>query len=241
MWDGQVPAFAARYRVIRYDAQGFGRSPMASAPAARAADLFRLLTELGISRAHLVGLSMGGATAIDFTLLHPEMVGALVLAASGLSGSERADAWLEEQDRQEEAAVQRGDLDLALRVDLQTWLAGPRRRLEDLDRGLVEMLAPMARDVLAHDAQRPPTPQLDPPAVGRLHQIHAPTLVLVGDADVDVMIEIAELLATQIPRARKQVFANTAHLLNLERPAEFTAAVLSFLDEHPLAGALSTD
>src|SRR5436853_7059761 len=63
MWDAQIAPFAQRYQVIRYDAQGFGQSPAAVEPATRADDLYELLRTLGIERAHLIGVSNGGATA----------------------------------------------------------------------------------------------------------------------------------------------------------------------------------
>ncbi|MBV9545068.1 MAG: alpha/beta hydrolase [Chloroflexi bacterium] len=237
MWDAQVSAFAPHYRVIRYDAQGFGRSPMAATPNTRADDLRSVLRQLAVDRAHVVGLSMGGATAIDFLLTYPSMVGALVVAASGVSGADRDDAWLAEQNRLENAAVARGDFDSALTASLQTWVAGPRRRLEDMPEALVEMLRPMALDVLRHDAERKRAPGIDPPAAGRLAQIEAPFLVMVGDADVDAVLETADVLANGVRGAQKIVLSDTAHMINLERPAEFNAAVLEFLRRHLLAAA----
>ena len=236
MGDAQVAAWSSRYRVIRYDAQGFGRSPRTSVPVPRAEDLFRLLGELGVGQAHLVGLSMGGATALDFALVHPERTGALVLVAAGLSGGRRVDRWLEAQNQLAEAAVRRGDVEAAVGVDVQTWLAGPYRRLENLDAGLVERVRRLVRDVVAHDAERTPAPPIDPPAAGRLGEIRAPTLVIVGDADAAPVGETAGRLVAEIPGARQLVLADTAHLVPLERPSDFNAAVLEFLAEHPLAG-----
>ena len=86
MWDDQVAAFAERYTVIRYDARGFGRSDPAVGRFSPRADLAGLLVELGVERAHLVGLSMGGAVALDTALEHPELASALVLAATRPSG-----------------------------------------------------------------------------------------------------------------------------------------------------------
>ena len=119
-WDDHVAAFAERYRVIRYDMQGFGRTPPAAQPVRRADELYALLRALEVPRAHLVGVSNGGATAIDFTVLYPAMVGALIAVAPGLSGFEPADrsvveAMLE-QDEREAAAVARGDFDAAART-----------------------------------------------------------------------------------------------------------------------------
>ncbi len=239
MWDAQVSAFSARYRVIRYDAQGFGQSPAAVDPATRAEDLYELLRALGIERAHLVGLSNGGATALDFAILYPRMVGALVPVAAGLSGYKPSAPaiveWIDEQDQRQEALIEAGDLDAATLIDLEVWLAGPRRRLQDIDAGLIERMRPMARLALVRQAERTPAPQIEPPAAERLGQISSPTLVLVGDGDAPMVLEIADLLVDQIPAARKHVFAAAAHMVNMERPAEFNQVVLEFLAAHPLS------
>src|SRR5881628_1352773 len=86
MWDEQVTVLAPHFRVIRYDARGFGRSGPADTAFQAHADLYALLRRLAVRRASLVGLSLGGRIAVDFTLDHPEMVYKLVLAGSGLSG-----------------------------------------------------------------------------------------------------------------------------------------------------------
>jgi pimeloyl-ACP methyl ester carboxylesterase len=74
--------------------------------------------------------------------------------------------------------------------------------------------------------------RLDPPAIGRLGEITAPTLVIVGALDVPDVLESAERLATEIPGARKVVLPNVAHLPPMEAPAEFNRLVLDFLREH---------
>src|SRR5262245_39438437 len=78
MWDGQFEVFAVRYQVIRYDARGYGRSELLDAPYKHAEDLYGLLRALGIERAALIGLSLGGMIAVDFTLEHPKMVSRLI-------------------------------------------------------------------------------------------------------------------------------------------------------------------
>ncbi len=88
MWDQQVEEFSKHYRVIRLDVQGFGKSPAAEQPVTRAQELCDLLRSLDVERAHVVGVSMGGAAAIDFAVQHPEMVGALIPVAAGVSGFE---------------------------------------------------------------------------------------------------------------------------------------------------------
>jgi pimeloyl-ACP methyl ester carboxylesterase len=167
------------------------------------------------------------------------MVGALVPVAAGLSGYKPSAPalveWMDEQMQRQDTLVEEGDLDAATEVNLEIWLAGPHRRLKDLDAGLTERMRPLARLALARQAERTPAPHIDPPAAGRLTQISAPTLVLVGDSDVPVVLECADLLAENIPAARKHVFADTAHMVNMELSEEFNQIVLEFLAAHPLA------
>src|SRR2546430_1095734 len=85
-WDDNMAAFTARYRVLRYDMQGFGRTPAAAAPVTRSEELLELLQRRSVPKAHLVGVSNGGSAALDFAVVYPERVGALVLVAPGISG-----------------------------------------------------------------------------------------------------------------------------------------------------------
>src|SRR5882724_5696096 len=86
MWDGEVESFAPEHAVVRYDLRGFGRSSLPTAPFTHVADLRTLMEQLGLARAHVVGLSMGGGVAIDFALTPPEMVRSLVLVDTIVGG-----------------------------------------------------------------------------------------------------------------------------------------------------------
>ena len=86
MWDEQVPAFAERYRVIRYDTRGFGRTTTDDVEFSNRDDLRALLDHLGVERTHLLGLSRGAQIALDFTLESPERVSSLVWVAGGVGG-----------------------------------------------------------------------------------------------------------------------------------------------------------
>jgi len=91
MWDPQVGPFSERFRVVRYDARGFGKTTSEGSPFARHEDLLRLLDETGIERPHLVGASLGGRVSIDFALAHPGRVASLVVVGSALQGYEFSD------------------------------------------------------------------------------------------------------------------------------------------------------
>ncbi len=82
MWDDQFQAFAEHYRVIRYDLRGSGKSEIPKKQFSNMEDLLHLLRFLNVDKAYLLGLSRGGGVAADFTLEHPEMVDALILASN---------------------------------------------------------------------------------------------------------------------------------------------------------------
>jgi pimeloyl-ACP methyl ester carboxylesterase len=231
MWDAQVGAFAEAFRVLRYDTRGYGRSNFPPGPFARHEDLHGLLRHFGIERAALVGCSMGGATAIDFALQHPEMVTALVPVASGLGGYQWSDV-VSAYDEEEEAALERGDIDAVIELNLRFWVDGPRRTPEQVSPAVREAARAMLRDS-STSTEGQPQP-LEPPAITRVAEIDTPTLVVVGDEDVADIGVIADLLVTGIRGARKAVITGAAHLPNMERPAEFNRSVLDFLRGLPV-------
>jgi pimeloyl-ACP methyl ester carboxylesterase len=126
MWDEQFPVFAERYRVIRYDTRGYGRSSAAQAPFAFHEDIHDLLVHLGVTRAHVLGLSMGGAASVAFTIVHPEMVTALVAVAAG-SDAIKAPAEMLELWNKVGEHCKNGAFDEANELELQLWVDGPRR------------------------------------------------------------------------------------------------------------------
>src|SRR5579863_2322874 len=229
LWDGQVDAFAQHYKVIRYDMRGFGDSGLlktSDAPYSMIDDLYALLTHLGIEKTYVMGLSMGGALSIDFTLAHPEMVDALIPVAMALSGFSFEDEKEGEPDPAFEAYKQ-GDIPLAVEYTLRKWTDGPERTPEQVD----PLARERVRQMTMHNFQRPddedsPEPtELESPAILRLSEIHVPTLIVVGDEDVRDILAIADILVEGIAGAKKAVIPGTAHHLNIEKPAEFNRIV----------------
>jgi 3-oxoadipate enol-lactonase len=231
MWDAEFAALAERYRVLRCDFRGFGRSPLPAGDWLSVDDLRALLDHVGMERPALVGLSGGAHVALDFALVHPERVSGLVLGApaiGGLDWSEEVRRFGEEEDRLLEA----GDVDAAVELNLRMWVDGPYREPDAVDPAGRAKVGEMQRR--AFEVQLAAEPgrlqRLEPPAAVRLEEVTAPTLVLVGDADHADVLERAELLATRIPGARKVVLPGVAHMVNLERPEEFLRLVRDFLD-----------
>ncbi len=233
MWDPQWETFTRSHRVLRLDFRGYGRSPLEPGRFASARDVIELLDRHGFDRAAVVGVSLGGRVALEVALAAPERVAALVLVGSGLPGHD----WSEEMKatwEEEEAALRSGNVDEAVDISLRTWVAGPGRKLADVDADVRARVAEMQRR--AYELQLPFEDEaqeelLVEDVAQRLGEIKAPALVLVGEEDVPDIHAIADRLAREIPGARRATIADAAHVPSMERPREFEKLVLGFVEE----------
>jgi pimeloyl-ACP methyl ester carboxylesterase len=232
MWDEQVRAFAGRRRVVRYDLRGCGRSQTQDVTFSHRGDLRAIMQHLAVDRAALCGVSVGGQIAIDFTLDFPEMVDALIPVASGVSGyrhGERARPLEAEMSAQMDEAWEAHDFEHLVDLEVRMWVDGPGQPPDRVDGRIRERVRQMERESLAANPIEGKPQPLDPPAVGRLGEIRAPTLVVVGDLDTSGVLAAADLLVRGIPGARRVVFPGTAHMLTMEKPDEFNRLLLEFL------------
>ncbi len=231
LWDENFEAFARRYRSIRYDLRGFGNSTAAPGAYSLHNDLYALLKSLEVAKAHVIGLSLGGGTALNFAIAYPEMVSALVLVGSGLPGYDmQPSKELEDKYERMKAAEKNGDMPTAVELSLQIWTDGPNRKPEQVDQKFRARIAEMsALAIAAPDLGAPQA--LDPPAIARLEEIHVPTLIVLGDQDVPGIFGIADILQRDIVGARRVIIKDAAHHLVLEKPVEFNRAVLEFLNK----------
>jgi 3-oxoadipate enol-lactonase len=235
LWDGQWTVFSARFRALRFDLRGFGRSELPGESYSNADDLQALLDHAAIDRAALVGASMGASAAMELAVVAPERVTALVVAPPGGIGGE----WSEHVQavwRAEDAAFERGDLDEAVRLNLELWVAGPRRPLEAVDRAVVDRVARMLREAFEVQfaaSRREPEPRQEKRVerlADHLADIGVPTLVMVGDEEVPEIVEAADMILAGVRGASRAIVHGAAHALSLERPEAFNQAVLGFLE-----------
>jgi pimeloyl-ACP methyl ester carboxylesterase len=236
-WDEQFDVFAERYTVVRYDYRGFGKSSMPPGEYSMRADLDALLNHLGIGKVAVVGVSMGGGLAIDYTLEHPDRVTALVPVAAGLGGrvpDEQDKADFERIFAEEQAAEQAGDIERANDLEVHIWVDGPNRTPEQVPAAVREKVRQMNLESWRRqdEVNQGKALPMDPPAAGRLGEIRAPTLVIVGDEDIPPILRTADYIAAHISGAREVVMHGTAHAPNMEKPEEFNRIVLDFLGEH---------
>jgi 3-oxoadipate enol-lactonase len=228
MWEPQAKAFANQFDMVRPDLRGFGDSKLPPVPYSMLADMIALLDYLDIDRAHVVGCSMGGTLAIDFALEHPQRVERLVLGGSGVSGSNLG-AVDSAMFADVEAADKAGDMEAVNRAEVRLWVDGPRRPEGSAPAAVRELVLDMNGRALRTDWDSAQNQPLDPPAITRLSEITAPTLVIVGDQDLPHASANADLITSKIAGARTVVIKGAAHLPSLERPEEFNRVLLDFL------------
>jgi 3-oxoadipate enol-lactonase len=222
LWEPVVPLLAARFRTIRADLRFFGRSTGPAVPWSWHDDIVAVLDALGIERAALVGLSLGGRIALDVALAHPARLWAVVGVAPGLAGHD-GEPYTEEQGARYEAAEAKGDLDAAMDVDFEVWAPlGADDRIRQLWRA-----TPDANPL--PDGLEPIAPA-GAPAKERLGELAVPTLVVTAKHDPPGFREIGPLVASAAPDAR-HVELDSDHYLTLREPEVVARTLLDFLAE----------
>jgi 3-oxoadipate enol-lactonase len=230
MWEPQATGLGREFDLITPDMRGYGESELPAEAWSPTADVLALMEALGLRDApHIVGCSIGGGVAIDFAIEHPERVSKLVLVGAGVGGQpydDSSDHLFAEVTAAEEAK----DLDALNEAEMKLWLVGPGRTASHIDQRLRDLFLDMNGRALRSDFKSAKRRELDPPAFGRLGEIKAPTLVVVGDHDLPDVQATAELLVSKIRDARKSIIHDAAHLPNLEHPEKFNRLVLDFLN-----------
>lgn len=227
IWDPQFAALAEKFRVIRYDQRGHGRSARNhTQPHSPVEDLHALLEQLQVGQAHLVGASAGGHIALDYALAHPERVLSLTLIESAVGGvpydGESAGAIVELV-----GIARGGDPERAA----QMFAALPF--LESLARNRPPEHRRLAQIIAEHAFQFTQPKDLlmaEQPAAERLSQLRAPTLIMVSEFADSHARKVADLLQSRIGPAHRVAIAGAGHAINLEKPQEFTRALTDFLE-----------
>lgn len=226
LWDKVVPFFAGRCRVIRYDKRGHGLSDCPPAPYSirdHATDLAGLLDQLGVKRAILVGISVGGMIALDFAAAWPERVQALVLCDTAAKIG-TAVLWNERI-----TAVRQNGIAFLQTAILDRWFAPSFKANQPAAyRGYANMLNRMPAEGYAGTCAAIRDADLTEAA----RAITAPALVLCGAEDLATPPQLVRGLCDLIPGADYREIPAAAHLPCLEQPAIMAAHMAQFMDTH---------
>ena len=231
MWDDQFPLFAQHYQTMRYDLRGFGQSQWNPGTFATYEDPVALFHALDVQKAHVLGASFGSKIALDFALVHPELVASLILVAPSVGGEQPSEQ-IRHFFQEEDALVEKGDLQGATELNLRLWVDGPQRTPEHVNPKVRQRVYDMQ-----YHAFTIPMPegadeqQVEPPAITRLAEIRVPTLIIVGDLDLPEKLDLSEKLASSIPDAKLEVIAGAAHMVSMEQAQKFNDIVLNFLSK----------
>jgi 3-oxoadipate enol-lactonase len=231
MWDEQVPAFAERYRVIRYDRRGFGRTESDDIAFSNRADARAVLDHVDASSAHVVAQSRGALIALDLVLESPDRCDSLVSVAGGVGGYRPQPPEGREPPPWDamERAWESKEWERVAEFDTRVWVDGwgqPATRIDPaLRRKVHDWIVDSYR---AEKAEGKPQP-LNPPAAERLSEVRVPTLVMIGDVDEAGGVVAQRHLAASVAGAQVVEFPGVAHMIQLEEPERFNALVLDFL------------
>jgi 3-oxoadipate enol-lactonase len=213
IWDPLIPLLRDRYRVIRYDLRGFGRSSRPAQPFTRLADLQALLDHAGLDAAVAAGHSGGGGTALALALGHPDRVRGLTLIAPGIHDY----AWPADDPFFREAGplIAAQDRDSLVRLGLRTWAPA------GADEAITAMLGrAVASWFQIGDLERP-----DPPGFARLGEIRVPAIMLLGDLEYPMVSGASRAIAAKLGHCREVLVPGADHLLPLRDPRRVAQAI----------------
>jgi 3-oxoadipate enol-lactonase len=230
MWAPVLPRLAG-FQVILPDLAGHGLSGPPPEGSTLAGDIAAVLDDLNLPRAAICGLSLGGAAAISFALHYPDRCAGLVAVDAFLFGQPMP-GWPGPRPYAQIARSQ------GLAPALEAWLADPlfAPAMASPAAGQIRSIV-QAYSGHAWLNRTPPQAPPGPPEAERLGEIQAPTLVLVGEADLPDFHQVAERLAGEIPNARRVVVPGAGHLLPLEQPDAFGDHLVAFLQTIPWGDA----
>jgi 3-oxoadipate enol-lactonase len=233
LWEPQVAGLQGRFRILRMDRRGFGRSSGAPSLVADSRDLRALLDRTAIERAAVLGMSQGARVALDVATSGDERIACLVLDGAPAVTRLIEGRWEEEIPLANYRRILR---DRGVETLRRAMLAHPFLRLRTRARPAQRCLEAMIARYPAADLLNASPPR-DSNADASAPQITVPVLILNGAHDTPQRVGIGAALSAAIPGAERHLIARAGHLSNLDNPAEYNAILGRFLEQHLIARA----
>ncbi len=228
MWRRQVEALATRFRVVAYDARGFGRSATPDGkPFRHCDDAAALCEHLGLARVVAVGHSIGAHQMLEFALSRPDLVSAWAgVCTSGLAGIPFPDDIMAAFAAIKTAAREKG-IDAAKRIWISTGWFAPAREEPGVAREIDAILADYSG---WHWTNENPVKSLEPPAAERLARLRVPALVVTGGRDLAYNDVVARTVLERVPSATALRLPKATHMANMEEFDAVTDAIAALAE-----------
>jgi 3-oxoadipate enol-lactonase len=229
IWEKQWKVFSASFRVIRYDVRGFGQSSRVNATHNPGEDLKALMDFLKIEKATLVGHSMGGNIALNFSIKYPERVKKIISVDAIIDGFTNRTPELNQIFKEVIDTTREKGWQEAKKI----WLRSPLFKLYLADKSSRTLIEKIVSEYHGdHFSNRGWTPTYgEPYTATSLAQIKVPVLIITGEKDERTLLLVADLLHDKIATNKKIVFNGAGHFPNLDKPGEFNKACISFIRE----------
>lgn len=226
IWDNQFSTFSEKYRVVRYDRRGYGRSPQPESPYSNIEDLNQVFNFLKIDKAILIGMSAGGGLVIDFTLAYPEKVSKIILVGAVVGGFSYSDHFLTRGGRLSATDYANPDKLLEYFVKEDPYEIAPQNK--EIKEKLWTLMQKFPQNIDFAKNQLEVRPE--PTALDALSEIQVPALIVVGEFDIPDVFVHAGAIESGIPNAQKVIINNAGHLVPFEQPDAFNEQVILFLN-----------
>lgn len=217
IWDYQFKFFSRSYRAVRYDLRGFGKSSLPTeGKYSHHEDLLFIVNSLNITKSIIIGLSLGGAIAINYCLVNPHRVSRLILIDSDIGGYKK---------------ISHSKIYESVESGRKQWYSNPLIARALGKRSITKKLKQIIDDYsgwhwLHKDSFKE---DITPKAIDRLSDINAPTLIVVGEKDEKYFLDAAKELFKRIPSSQLKVLKGVGHLSSMEAPLRLNRIIDHYL------------
>lgn len=227
LFDHEVTYLSKTHRVLRYDTRGHGQSDASAPPyafPALVADLRALLDDLDVAQADVLGVSLGGMTALAFAAAHPARVNKVICCDARADAPDPYKAIWDGNI----AKLHAENLDALCEPTLTRWFTGPYLA-DPANKPKLDVVRDMFKTTAADGYEGAARCLQTLDLLPSLATLQAPTLYLTGDQDMAAPAAVMQVMAVATPNSRFEVIADAAHLSNLEQPKQFEDIVTAFL------------
>ena len=235
-WDYQFKPLSKKYKVIRYDVRGYGKSanPKPNEVYYDTKDIKALMEYLNVDKVHICGLSMGSGIAVEFAMTYPEKCFSLIPIGPWANGYGIGDYVTEGSNNLMSAFVKTIQIanDKGSREATDYWWTGTEFVKSSVrSPAILESLLKMGYEYsywgLINQNKRS---NIIPSAIGRLNEINLPTLIVTAEYDLIPCVEIADIMKREIKGSKLISINGVGHIMNMEKPDEFNSEVIKFIE-----------